>query len=194
MKKLGFTFLSLLLAAQVVQAKGHGGVGDGGGEQLTAEANPWRVGPAPIEYCIQRADDFPQSKEVLSRIVSESFQNWEDFFFNHQMNQNFQGNSDKIPAVGLPPSAHEVSVCTDTKSLIRFVFGILDSELSEYRSFYDDRTIGFAHRTNYSLKTFQGSGVVWIAPQNAYPEETGAIVTIFPNWNWEVSLRHQVLH
>ncbi len=197
MKKLGSIILSLLTLTSLAFAagkSGKGGIGDGGGDQITSEANPWRIGPAPIKFCIERADDFPQSKETLSLIVTEAFRNWQNFFLKHHMNENFLGYSNDLPKAGLPIYAYEDPTCNDPENQVRFEFGVMNAEIQSYLARYPERTIGFAHRTNYNIKTFQGGGVVWIAPHNSFQENTGPIETVFPDWTWTDSLAHQVLH
>lgn len=191
--KAVFSLIAVLTASASAHARS-GGIGDGGGEQVTAEINPWRVGPGPIEYCIERAADFPQSKQVLSELVAETFSDWEAFFAKYQMNRPFQGNVAEVPKVTLPPSAREVPSCTDVKTQIRFLFGVKSNEALRYKSRYADRVIGFAHRTNYDKSTFQGSGVVWISPHNFYEDHTGSLTNTFPDWTWRASLKHQLLH
>jgi hypothetical protein len=192
--KIQLPIVALAMVTSAATYARMGGIGDGGGEQVTAETNPWRVGPAPLEYCIERAADFPQQKQELSKLVSESFRDWKAFFQKHQMDRPFTGNALDLPKVTLPLSAREVQSCTDVKSQIRFLFGVTNSEVLRYKSRYANRVIGFAHRTNYNKATFQGSGVVWIAPHNSYEERTGPIVNTFPDWNWRPSLKHQLLH
>ena len=200
LRKLTFAVTTAFLIVPIARAHAHaggvgGGVGDGGGEQITAEENPWRVGPEPIEYCIERASDFPQSQQALSALVAEVFSDWKSFFQKYQMDRAFQSNTPNFPFnLTLPPSAREVTVCSVKKSQIRFVFGIMNPEIRQYKAMYADRVIGFAHRTNYDKKNFQGSGVVWITPHNSYEEHTGPMVNTFPDWNWRASLKHQLLH
>ena len=171
-----------------------GGIGDGGGEQITAEANPWRLGPAPIEYCIERSSDFPQSKQELSVLVAEVFHDWEIFFHKYHMDGFFQHNAPNMPPLTLPLSAHELNFCSDKRSQIRFEFGVMNTEMRAYKAQYADRVLGFARRTNYDNRVFLGSDVVWIAPQNFYEEHTGTMINRFPDWTWRASLKHQLLH
>ncbi|NDU79572.1 hypothetical protein GWI34_44360, partial [Actinomadura sp. DSM 109109] len=133
-KKSATLLVALLSVCTPAQAR-KGGIGDGGGEQVTAESNPWRVGPSPIEYCIQRADGFPQSRADLSQLVAESFRDWQAFFSKYEMNRPFRG-SDTAAKYALPASAREVAACTDVRSQIRFLFGVTNAETLRYKARY----------------------------------------------------------
>ncbi len=186
------TQLTLILCLFSSLALAAGGVGDGGGGQPGNETNPWRIGSAPVQYCIQRDSKFPQSQNELSVLIRESIEDWKNFFKRHRLDQPFSGESETLNSQGLALNFQEVETCT--AKTIRFMFGIINKEILEYRTFYPDRVIGFAHRTDYDPHLLSGNGVIWIAPHNSYQENTGPMVDIFPNWTWRPSLKHQLLH
>ncbi|MGK5086564.1 hypothetical protein WDW86_03330 [Bdellovibrionota bacterium FG-2] len=48
-----------------------GGMTSSGAEFVTTEGNPWFVGTAPVEYCIQKSEDFSPTLEVARHAVTE---------------------------------------------------------------------------------------------------------------------------
>jgi hypothetical protein len=171
LKTFLLAIIFVLSTAPLSAREGGGWSGNGGGFHQASD-NIWFLGSAKINYCIERAADYPLKQQELSSLVKKGLKSWKDFFKKYDLLENkITGGfghprmnglsfSDSINR-GLNFNFSEVN-CTGEEPL-KFFFGVQNKIIETYRRLHHEHPYGLAIRKEYDHQKFNNSGLVWIS-------------------------------
>ena len=158
--------LGIIFSPSGLDARGGVDIGNGGDRLPAHYDTGWFIGSErTIEICIDSADNFPISKELIANSISQSFAKWIDYIEEKGVYQKsfiYESEEDTETASALK-FASKIKIallCRGTEDLT-FYFGRTNTEIERNLRRYTD-PISFVARQSYNLRTGWGKGFVWI--------------------------------
>lgn len=137
----------------------------GGGDIGNERDNVWFLDDTPVNYCIERAPDFPLNDEQLKGLAKESFDDWLTFFRKYGLDQLAFGHEGAFP----DNLEHRIALhfrlapnCDQPMKQLKLLFGI-SSELIRSARVDAETSLGVAVRHPTTNEDLSVGGDVWIA-------------------------------
>ncbi|MBY0370229.1 hypothetical protein K2X33_06050 [bacterium] len=159
--KIFITGLMFFLAAPSWAGTETHGTGGGGDAH-----NPWNLGDAPVDYCVEIEEGTPYDSKDLHRIADESFKDWKKFFIKYGFDKKTLGDNNGLlfkdrTKKRLTLDFQFVPKCTDLKTQIRILFREKSEGVPAWES-PSGNALGSATRGDYNHDTFRNGGTVWV--------------------------------
>ena len=151
------------------------GISTNGSTVIKDQHNVWFLGDAPVEYCVEVADDFSADREAAKLIVREALDDWRRFFAKYQLDQMLFPMLRDGRSLGLSLVFIEIEKCQKPAEQVRFIFGSIDEDVKA-ALVLEEGAVALAARHEYDHRSYRNGGLIFLRDKGLAREEIKHLV------------------